>query len=98
MTETKRITVKDNWGEIKMKIIVPVDIWFNAAYGLRGKLHDAKEMTISQFLLTSDETLHRVLSCMNKRALNKFSSLLRQVDSKRGNRAEEIVAEVSRGT
>jgi len=91
-TKTKQIVVE------RMKVTVPDDIWFNTSYAIRGRLKDAKKMTMAQFITTSNATLRQVFGMMSDRELKKFSNLLHEFcDSKRSYKVLEICAEFRKG-
>ena len=90
--KTKILTITDKYKTKSIAINVPVNIWFNAGYELRGKLKFADRMTISQFITTSDTTLREVFEMMDSKTMVKFCALLESLDSSRADKVDTIIS------
>ena len=90
--KTKTISITDSWKNTGMEIKIPVGTWFNASYKTRSALYDAKVMTVSQFLTTSNQTILEVVELMHPIQRKLFKDLIRgSAYSKRSELALRII-------
>ena len=75
---TKKLKILSSLTGKTVTIKVPKDIWFNTTYKTRGALKIAKQVTLAQFLTTSNTTMQTTFIMMTEKELDAFEKFVKK--------------------